>query len=178
MKSTLRNLFDSEAPRLRSELTVFSIGIALLACFLLLSSCSQKPAQCPLCARDIHQGMQVKITHHGIPFHTCCMACALTYKKQATDVEIVSATDFLTGSAIDPKNAYYVIGSEISPCIQDPKVQKFIREPHSALHECYDRCEPGILAFRNLNDAEKFKKDHGGSIHRFQDFPDTGVHHD
>jgi hypothetical protein len=139
--------------------------------FFLLASCSNKPAQCPLYARDIHQGMQVKITHHGIPMHTCCMACALTYKSQTSDVEIKTATDFNSGSAIDAKSAFYVIGSDISPCIQDPKVQKFIREPHSAMHECYDRCEPGILAFSTMQDAQKFQKDHGGAIHRFQDFP-------
>ena len=151
------------------------LGITLLGSFIFLQSCSKKAAQCPLCDRDVHQGMAVKITHNRIPMKTCCMACALTYKAQAKNVEIQSATDFISGTPVDARNAFYVIGSDVSPCIRDPKVQKFIREPHSALHSCYDRCEPGILAFRGRGDAEKFQQQHGGSIREFSQFP--AVHH-
>ena len=146
--------------------TVF-LGVALLACFGGLSSCRKTAAQCPLCERDVHRGMQVRITHNRIPMQTCCMACALTYKLQTKNVEIHEATDFQTNTSIDPKAAFYIVGSDISPCIQDPKVQKFVREPHSALHACYDRCEPGILGFRNKDDAQKFRQQHGGWIYEF-----------
>ena len=157
--------------------------LALLACFVLLQSCSEKAAQCPLCERDVHQGMQVKITHNTIPMRTCCMACALTYKVQAKNVEIKSATDFLSGASIDPKNAVYVVASDVSPCTQDPKVQKFVREPHSALHACYDRCEPGILAFRVRKEAQTFQQQHGGLIREYDQLPALiavkgGSHHD
>ena len=164
-------------------MTVVLMGLALLACFVLLQSCSEKAAQCPLCERDVHQGMQVKITHNSIPMQTCCMACALTYKVQAKNVEIKSATDFLSGASIDPKNAVYVVASDVSPCTQDPKVQKFVREPHSALHACYDRCEPGILAFRVRKEAQTFQQQHGGLIREYDQLPALiavkgGSHHD
>ena len=152
--------------------------------FLLLTSlqsCSKQAAECPLCNRDIHQGMQVKITHNSIPMHTCCMACALTYQAQTKNVEIQQATDFLANRPIDARSAFYVVDSEVSPCIQDPKVQKVIREPHSAIHECYDRCSPGILAFEKLTDAEAFTKEHGGETYRFAELtmviPVKGGHH-
>ncbi|HEY4492986.1 MAG TPA: nitrous oxide reductase accessory protein NosL [Acidobacteriota bacterium] len=151
-------------------ITVIS-AIALVGSLFLFQSCSRKAAQCPLCEREIHQGMQVKLTHNHIPMQACCMACALTYKAQTENVEIESATDFLSETSIEPWNAFYVVASDISPCIQDPKVQKFIREPHAALHACYDRCEPGILAFRSRSEAQKFQKEHGGYIRQFKDLP-------
>jgi nitrous oxide reductase accessory protein NosL len=158
-----------------------TLGILLLLCFAFLQSCSKEAAQCPLCSRDIHQGMQVKITHNSIPLHTCCMACALTYQAQTKNVEILDATDFLSNKAIPARSAFYIVDSDISPCIQDPKVQKFIREPHSAIHECYDRCSPGILAFEKQSDAQAFEKEHGGEIYRFAELtmviPVKGGHH-
>jgi hypothetical protein len=158
-------------------------GLILLLCFFLLLSCSERAAQCPLCERDVHQGMQVSIKHNSIPMQTCCMACALTYQAQTKNVEIIAATDFLTNTKVDPGTAFYVIGSDISPCMQDSKVQKFVREPHSALHACYDRCEPGILGFRNKKDAQEFLRNHGGSIYQFNQLagflPVKGkAHHD
>jgi hypothetical protein len=99
------------------------------------------------------------------------MACALTYKAQNKNVEIESATDFISGRSIKPENGSFVIGSDVSPCIQDPKVQKVLREPHSAMHACYDRCEPGILAFQKRLDADKFQQEHGGVIRSFAELP-------
>lgn len=131
-------------------LLILALGTALIGSFLLFQSCGRKAAECPLCEREIHQGMAVKITHNSHTMRTCCMACALTYKMQTKNVEIQSATDYLSGTAIDARNAFYVVGSDVSPCLQDPKVQKFLREPHSALHACYDRCDPGTSFLMEL----------------------------
>ncbi len=160
------HLLKPGRPGTPALLIVFMAAV-LFGCFFVLQSCSKKAAQCPLCERDVHQGMQVSITHNAIPMQTCCMACAVTYKLQEKNVEIKAATDFLANESIDPKPAFYVVGSDVSPCTQDAKVQKFVREPHSALHSCYDRCAPGILAFRSNNDARNFQQEHGGSIYRF-----------
>ena len=153
----------------------------LLVGFFALQSCNRTAAQCPLCERVIHQHMQVSITHNSIPMKTCCMSCALTYKAQVKNVEIKASTDFLTNESIDPQKAFYVVGSDISPCTQDQKVQKFIREPHAVLHACYDRCEPGILAFKNNRDAAAFVKTHGGQVQSFHQLPNwlptKGSHH-
>ena len=150
----------------KSALLLTSI---LLVTFLpvLLLGCKSKAAQCPLCEREIHHHMQVSMTHDSIPMKTCCMSCALTYKAQAKNVEIKAATDFLTDAPLDPKKAFYVVASDISPCTQDVKVQKYVREPHAALHACYDRCEPGILAFDKKSDAQEFQQEHGGRLQKF-----------
>lgn len=147
------------------------LATTLVAAFLTLESCKGKAAQCPLCDRDIHQHMGVSITHNSIPLKTCCMSCALTYKAQARNVAITTATDFLTDAPLDPQKAFYVVASDVSPCTQDIKVNKVIREPHSVLYACYDRCEPGILAFRNKSAAEAFQKQHGGYLQQFEQLP-------
>jgi hypothetical protein len=153
----------------------------MLVFFFALQSCNRTAAQCPLCERVIHQHMQVSITHNSLPMKTCCMSCALTYKAQVKNVEIKAATDFLSNESIDPQKAFYVVGSDVSPCTQDPKVQKFIREPHAVLHACYDRCEPGILAFKNNSEATSFVKTHGGQLQSFDQLPNwlptKGMHH-
>ena len=154
--------------------------LLLIASFLVLQSCN-RTAQCPLCNREVHHGMGVSITHNSIPMRTCCMACALTYQHQVKNVEIKAATNFLTGQPIEPNKAVYVVGSDISPCTQDHKVNKFIREPHETLYACYDRCEPSILAFSNQSDAEKFQKQYGGVVRVFDQLlmhlPAKGGHH-
>ena len=155
-----------------SKWIVSTIFAALLvAGFFTLQSCNRKAAQCPLCEREIHQHMQVSITHNSIPLKTCCMACALTYKAQVKNVEIKAATDFLTDTSIDPNKAFYIVDSDVSPCTQDMKVNKFIREPHSTLYACYDRCEPGMLAFSKKSDAEAFQEKHGGYLQQFDRLP-------
>ena len=173
---------DARAPSKEVVLTTILASI-LIVCFFLLLSCSKRAAQCPLCERDVHRGMQVSIKHNAIPMQTCCMACALTYQAQTKNVEIIAATDFLTNTKMDPVTAFYLVGSDVSPCMQDSKVQKFVREPHSALHACYDRCEPGILGFRNEKDAQEFQRSHGGSIYHFNQLPGVlpvkgTAHHD
>lgn len=165
------------------KLWIFSLipVAAVVAIFLLLSSCQGRQAQCPLCNREIHQHMGVSITHNSIPLKTCCMSCALTFQIQEKNVEIKTATDFLTNTAIDPKPATYVVGSDVSPCTMDWKVNKAIREPHSTMYACYDRCEPPILAFSQKSDAEKFQKEHGGHLEVFDGLvkwlPAKGEHH-
>lgn len=159
------------------------LASVVVACFIFLLSCGKRAAQCPLCERDVHRGMQVSIKHNSIPMQTCCMACALTYRAQTNNVKIIAATDFLTNTKMDPLTAFYVVGSDVSPCMQDSKVQKFVREPHSAIHACYDRCEPGILGFRSKKEAQDFQLNHGGSIYHFHQLagllPVKGeTHHD
>jgi hypothetical protein len=167
---------------MRSKIILFGL-LAVAGIAVVLFSCKTRIAQCPLCQRDIHEHMQVSITHNSIPLKTCCMSCALTFQIQEKNVEIKSATNFLTGTPIDPKVAFYVVGSDISPCTQDPKVNTVIREPHSAMYACYDRCEPGILAFAKESEAEAFQKEHGGHLEIFDRLTDWipakgGMSHD
>lgn len=156
------------------------ILLLLLGALLITMSCTNKPAQCPLCERDIHAHMQVSVTRSRLPLKTCCMSCALTFQAQNKDVQIVKVTDFNTNAQLDPQSAFYVVDSDISPCTQDPKAHKMIRDEHSVLFACYDRCSPGILAFSSKDDAEKFQKEQGGHLAVFAELkkwvPAAGEH--
>lgn len=159
---------------MQSKWIIFLIfATALLVTLLSLQACKNRVAQCALCEREIHPHMQVSITHDSTSMKTCCMSCALTYKAQTKNVEILTATDFLTDTPLDPNNTFYVVDSDVSPCTQDMKTQRVVREPHSALYECYDRCEPAVLAFGKKPDAEAFQKEHGGHLQRFDQLSDS-----
>ncbi|PWT91184.1 MAG: hypothetical protein C5B54_05825 [Acidobacteria bacterium] len=155
--------------------------ILSVVAILFLLSCGDRVAQCPLCNREIHEHMGVKITHNSIPMKTCCMSCALTYAAQEKNVHIVSVTDFMTNASLAPENAFYIVASDISPCTQDAKVRKVIREQHATLFACYDRCEPSILAFSKKEDAVLFQRQNGGHLESFggliQWLPVAGAHH-
>ena len=109
------------------------------------------------------------------------MSCALTFQAQNKDVKIVKVEDFNTNTPLEPQKAFYVVDSDISPCTQDVKAHKMIREEHTALFACYDRCSPGILAFSGKGDALKFIKEHGGRVAVFAELknfvPAAGGHH-
>jgi hypothetical protein len=144
-----------------------TVTFLLIATTALILSCERKTAQCPLCQREIHAHMQVSITHNSLPLNACCMSCALTYQAQTRNVEIEAVTDFVTDAALDPQKAIYVVGSEVSPCTQDWRVNKVIREPHSTFYACYDRCLPNILAFKTQRDAQQFQQKHAGVLSKF-----------
>lgn len=162
-------------------LTLALFAVITVAGLLVLDGCNTRAPQCPLCSRDIHTHMQVSIRHNHLPLKTCCMACALTFKAQEKDVQIEAATDYLNNTSIDPNKATYVVDSDVSPCLQAVDVNKVIREPHSTMYACYDRCSPGILAFSKKEDAEAFRKDHGGTLATFAELEKTlssrGEHH-
>lgn len=163
-------------------LTLFTAIV--ISGLIVFEACNRQAPQCPLCNRDIHSHMQVSIVHNHLPLKTCCMACALTFKAQEKNVEITAATDFDTNTAIDPEKAFYVVESDISPCLQDQHTQKVIREPHETLYACYDRCSPGILAFSTKSAAENFRKEHGGKLSTYVELEHMmmekrgGHHHD
>lgn len=159
---------------------LFILGGILIVTTLTVQACKNRPAQCALCEREIHPHMQVSVTRDSVPIKTCCMSCALTYKNQTKNVQILTATDFLTDAQLEPDKAFYVVQSDVSPCTHDRKIQKVVREPNSALYECYDRCEPSILAFQKKADAETFQNEHGGRLLQFSQLnsviPMKGAH--
>src|SRR6188474_1977628 len=116
---------------MRNKLMLLFILGGILISIPLLQACKNRPAQCALCEREIHRHMQVSITRDSVPIKTCCMSCALTYKTQNKNVEILTATDFLTDAQLEPNKAFYIVNSDVSPCTHDRKIQKVVREPNS-----------------------------------------------
>ncbi len=125
-----------------------------------------KPAGvCPVCLRHEHSDSVVKFRAQGeAPTEACCLSCALSYGRQTgKPVTIVAVTDHLTAKPIDPSTAYFVIGSEVSPCTHAMPMEN----PAPAVH--WDRCLPSILAFSSAEAAEKFSAQYGGRLRRLEE---------
>jgi hypothetical protein len=123
--------------------------------------------RCVLSGRVIHPGMAVRVAvEGGRQGRACCLRCAITEAEQTgKKVTVLSVTDFDTGKPLSPRDAIYVVGSNINMCTGPPF------EASSGRHECvilgWDRCSPSALAFANADEAQAFQQAHGGGIETF-----------
>ena len=128
----------------------------------------QTPEKCALCGRDVHKGTETIVSlEKGKEEKACCIKCALRYEtensKKALSFEV---TDFDTGKIIQAENAFYVSGSDFTPCcnkkaIFDERNMPFILN--------YDRCLPSIIAFKTMDGATKFSEKHGSKVLTFKE---------
>lgn len=125
--------------------------------------------RCVLSDRVIHPRMAATIAvQDGPSGRTCCIRCAITYAQQTgKDVRVVSVTDYLTHKQLAPDKASYVTGSDVAPCV-GPRVKAT-----GSRRECcflgWDRCSPSTVAFANIQEAQRFQREHGGRIETFAD---------
>lgn len=140
-----------------------AMTIVLLLMAMFLAAC-QRPRQadkCAVCNRPVHSGMAAMYSDNGKPQTACCAACALAYERQTgKNVQIQQVTDYITGQALKPQDAMFVVGSDEHPCSHQ---QVMLTEPRRLpLH--YDRCEPSVLAFREAGQAQNFAREHDGQV--------------
>lgn len=126
--------------------------------------------QCSLDERPIHPEMKVRVLLEGRKAATdgCCIRCAINYAKQTgTTVHLLSVTDYATRHPISPDRAFYVTGSDFSPCaMHDVAVSGGRREIET---NEWDRCAPSSIAFASLEDARQFQNLHGGRIQNWNE---------
>lgn len=128
---------------------------------------SREPAACQVCLRPIHRGSKTVADVGGKREVFCCPACALTQGRQSgASIRVLSLTDFSSGEAIGPEQAWVVRGSDVSPC-HAPEA-RFSPDKHP-LERHFDRCEPSLLAFASEEAALAFGQQHGGVVLRFAD---------
>ena len=95
---------------------------------------------CVMCARTVPERTAVRI--HTPPrgyLSACCPHCGLSLLERDPTVDLALATDFLFGRMVGANNATYLVDSAVTLC-----------------------CEPGVLAFATLQDAERFRCGFGG----------------
>jgi len=118
---------------------------------------------CPVCARPIHSKTRAVVEIDGKHSQTCCPACALALQAQTgRRVRLLSVADFDTDAPLAPERATYLVGSDVRTCGEhrEPRLD----EEKRPFDVHYDRCEPGILAFRTRERAADFGRGHGGKI--------------
>lgn len=124
-----------------------------------------EPATCQVCRRAIHAGSKTVATVGGKREVFCCPACALTEARQSgASFRVLSLTDFSSGEAIRPDEAWVVQGSDVNLCYE-PEA-RFMPDKHP-LERHFDRCQPSLLAFASEEAARAFARDHGGVPVRF-----------
>jgi hypothetical protein len=142
-----------------------AVCFALLFAALLsgLPGCRPSPAVCAICDRPIHAEMTATvILADGRRLVACCPRCALHHRDaQAAGVRGVEVTDHAGGGPLPMDRAFLVDGSDLTPCLgHAPKV-----DPTGvAMHTCYDRCVPSLIAFKDGTAARAFIADHGGTL--------------
>jgi hypothetical protein len=146
------------------------IGLAIVAlfaiAFYLVQSghlASGKPI-CSVCQRPLHKGMTFVVsTRDGKEYPACCPRCGLRFAIEK-DAHPSKATDFSNGEIISPISAIYLEGSKVMECCTSTTVRSdngMICEMH------FDRCQPSLLTFARLEDAEAYQLRQGGRILSF-----------
>lgn len=136
--------------------------LAAVALIITATNCSRTDA-CAVCQRECCAGMGAKVElRSGKSLHCCCPRCALAYLKTAAgQITSLTVQDWASGKQITAKDAIFVEGSDLNHCA----MMKPQRLPQGGVAmACYDRCQPGLLAFADRKVAENFTAQHGGKI--------------
>lgn len=122
--------------------------------------------QCYACRRPLHQHMRTVAVINGHARVFCCPACALSeHEQEGKPIPVTELTDFLTGAALTPEQAFIVKGSDVNMCATEHEIMSADKQPARVQ---YDRCAPSMLAFGNQTEAARFAREHGGDVERFQ----------
>ena len=155
-------------------------GVALaVAVFLVATTAScvrSKAESCSQCGRDECKNLALTVgLANGSSVKMCCPRCALRYlAEKRPAVTTLAVRGFADATTLDARKAFYVEGSDAHPCTShegSPPVD----ERGCCLKAVYDRCEPSLLAFASVQQAESFAREHGGFVRTF-DALESGNH--
>ena len=156
----------------------FAVAVATVALVLATAaSCGRwRAARCTQCGRDECKNLAFTVgLAGGGSVETCCPRWALRYlAEKRPEVTSLAVRGFADAKPLDAKKALYVEGSDVHPCTShggSPAVD----ERGCCLKSVYDRCEPSLVAFASLEQAQAFARDHGGFVRTF-DALTSGVH--
>jgi len=140
------------------------------------AACSRQARFCEQCGRAECRNLSFDIRlEGGTVVQTCCPRCALHYlARPHPPVASLAVRDFDSAGRIDATRALYVEGSDVAPCTatagSPPQDDR-----GCCMKTVYDRCLPSLLAFRSRLEAERFAREHGGTIRTFADL-EASVH--
>ena len=122
-----------------------------------------QPKVCMICQRSIHAHSSAVVVIDKKRVTVCCIRCGITHNFQVGKPgEVVGVTEYLSDRSIQPKDAYYVEGSQVSMC--DPHEGALLDQTKHPYTRIFDRCEPSTYAFAKREDAESFVRANGGKL--------------
>ncbi|MEJ2007593.1 MAG: hypothetical protein P8Z30_05440 [Acidobacteriota bacterium] len=125
------------------------------------------PAVCQICGRGISRqtGFRIETAHGTI--YACCPSCAMHHMiNHPGEARKELATDFNSRRLIPARSAYYDLGGDVQYCTRrNPSIK---RVPGQGVEmRVYDRCLPVLVAFANKDEAEAYRRQHGGRVVTF-----------
>jgi len=152
----------------RLSITILAIALVLGVAWVIHREVSPKQqAVCEICGRGIMEQTEFQIeTAHGT-IYACCPGCAMHHIiNHPGEARKELATDFKSGRPILARSAYYDMGGDVQYCTRhDPSVQ---RVPGQGVEmRVYDRCLPVLVAFSSKDEAEAYRRQHGGRVVTF-----------
>jgi DeoR/GlpR family transcriptional regulator of sugar metabolism len=106
-----------------------------------------KPARCLQCGGEINARLSFLIEKKdGTQLNACCAHCGLMAINILSDVHTAMTADFMYGTMLNVRQAWYVLHDDIGIC-----------------------CTPSVLCFSKQEDAKRFVKGFGGSVVNFVD---------
>jgi DeoR/GlpR family transcriptional regulator of sugar metabolism len=106
-----------------------------------------KPARCLQCGGEINSRLSFLIEKKdGTQLNACCAHCGLMAINILSDVHTAMTADFMYGTMLNVRQAWYVLHDDIGIC-----------------------CTPSVLCFSKQEDAKRFVKGFGGSVVNFVD---------
>ncbi len=147
-------------------LVALLIALGVIAAAARKSWRENRSQVCAVCRRPVHQQTRAEAVFEGHRDVFCCPACALTAHRQSgRPVRLLRFTDFDSGVALAPGQAYLVSDSDFNLCMRAHLMLDEQKHAHGAQ---FDRCAPSILAFATRSGAERFAAVHGGRVESFQ----------
>jgi hypothetical protein len=149
------------------EYLVTGIALAAIALVAVLAYRHEtRPSAdlCRVCQRGLHTGLVYRLEMmNGTSEEACCPRCGMHFAlNHPGTVRQAWATDFASGARILAPSAYYVEGGDEEYCTMHN--QPVARGPQGVSVLAYDRCLPTLVAFRGEQDAEVYRRRHGGRV--------------
>jgi hypothetical protein len=106
---------------------------------------ASSPARCFQCGGEINSRLSFLIEKKdGTQYNACCAHCGLMAINLHSDIHTAMTADFIYGTMLNVRQAWYVLHDEIGIC-----------------------CTPSVLCFSKQEDAKRFVKGFGGSVVNF-----------
>jgi hypothetical protein len=142
------------------------------------AACARPPATCAFCEMEIPAETRTTAIVDGKPQLVCDPRCALTHQGQTGQpVSLARVTDLPSGVALDPRQAFYVMGSDTAPDARGAERAAMRMWPAAQASLQWHRCLPSVLAFRDRDTALRHVRDHGGRIASYTELGFTASSH-
>lgn len=124
-------------------------------------------SECSICLRPIHHRTGYRLHLSGGRVEAvCCARCGLRFQQHRDDVDYVEVADFNTAEALDATEAFFVENSTNAFCCRE---RMGTDRAGIQYRLSWDRCLPGLVAFKTRDAAETFRQRIGGEIKTYRE---------